>query len=68
MEDNNYPVRMYCPISKVEEWVYFEPKKQGDKWILRDDRFAGCNNQWSSCEACEACRIAAFDKIMNERK
>lgn len=66
MEDISYPVKLYCPISKREEIVYFHPEPHGDKYRVSENSFNGCEHNFSGCQECHACRAAAFEIMKNE--
>lgn len=62
----DYPVKMYCPISRREENVYFHPVQIDGEWYVDPNSFNGCDNNWHLCEECENCKAAAWKKIFPE--
>lgn len=58
------PVKMYCPISNIEEDVFFHPVQIDGKWYISIDSFNGCDNSWHACKECETCKTAAYAKLM----
>ena len=66
MNSADLPVKMHCPISNIEENVYFHPVQIDGKWYIDINSFNGCNNNWHNCRECEACKTAAYAKVMNK--
>lgn len=66
MKTADLPVKMYCPISNIEENVYFHPVQIDGKWYVDINSFNGCNNGWHSCQECEACKTKAYTKVFNQ--
>ena len=60
-----YPVSVYCPISHVNEWVFFRevPTDEGYR-----AGFDGCDHQFGKCEECDACEKEAYQKLINRVK
>ena len=58
------PVKMDCPISNIEEDVFFHPVQMDGKWYISIDSFNGCCNSWHACKECETCKTAAYAKLM----
>lgn len=62
------PVKMYCPISNVEETVYFHPVQLDGQWYIHIDSFNGCDRNWHCCKECEICKTEAYAKVFERDK
>lgn len=62
MSEKPYAVKIYCPISEIEEYVFFYPVERDGEWYVS---FNGCDHNWHSCDECEACRKKAYNKLIN---
>ena len=62
MDNRPYAVKVHCPISRIEEYVFFYPVERDGKHYVS---FNGCDRNWHSCEECELCRKIAYNKLMN---
>lgn len=65
MNQNPFSIKVYCPISEIEDYVYFYPVEHDGKWYVS---FNGCDHLWHSCPECEACRQKAYNKLINSDK
>ena len=54
------PIKVQCPLTYMEETVYFIPIQKDGKWYVA---FNGCNNNYGSSNKCEACGKLAAEKI-----
>jgi hypothetical protein len=57
-----YPVRLFCPISNTEEFVFFQEVKTETGYGAK---FNGCDHQYSNCPECAACKKAAYEKLIS---
>lgn len=62
MSNNPYAIKIHCPISHAEEYVYFYPVERDGEWYVS---FNGCDRNWHLCEECEICRKAAYNKLIH---
>ena len=66
MSENDYPVKIYCPLINAETIVYFHPKPNGEKYTLHIDSFNGCNDNFHGCPECDACKLSAFEIVRKQ--
>lgn len=59
-----YPVPMYCPLTFMEDVVYFHEKPTSKGYIAV---FDGCDHQFHACDECEACRKNAYQKLISQK-
>jgi len=62
------PVKMYCPISDIEETVYFHPVQLDGQWYIDINSFNGCDRNWHCCKECEVCKKEAYAKVFERDK
>lgn len=60
----DYPIKIHCPISKVDEYVSFHPIEIDGEWYVDINSFNGCDTGWCKCQECEDCKIKAYEKMM----
>lgn len=58
----DYPVKMYCPFSNIEELVYFHPVQKDGEWYVSRESFNGCDRNWHGCKECEDCKVKSWEK------
>lgn len=63
MSEKPYAVKIYCPISNIEEYVFFYPVQKEGEWYVS---FNGCDHSWHACEECENCRKKAYNKLVSQ--
>ena len=56
-----YPVKMYCPLTFVEDVVFFHEEPIDEGYLAV---FDGCDHQYHACNECEKCRKEAFQKLI----
>lgn len=68
MSLRDYPIKIYCPVTHAEEFVYFHPQMLNEKWIVHKDSFNGCDSNFHGCAECSACKEAAFEILKEQIK
>ena len=66
MTNNDYPVKVFCPITGSETTVFLHPKPNGKTYTLNINSFNGCNDNFHKCQECENCKLSAF-KIVEKQ-
>lgn len=63
MRTADLPIKVYCPISNIEETVYFHPVQLDGQWYIDINSFNGCDRNWHKCQECETCKTNAYAKV-----
>lgn len=68
MKTEDLPVKVHCPISNTDDYVFFYPIEVDGKWYIDINSFNGCDHGWHSCNECETCKTKAYQKVFNSDK
>jgi len=62
MDNQPYSVKIHCPISSADEYVFFYPVEHKGEWYVS---FNGCDSNWHACKECETCYQKAYEILTN---
>lgn len=60
------PIKMYCPITEKETYVFWPVVLYNGKEYIDKNRFDGCNGQFSGCPECSECQEESYKKLMGK--
>lgn len=64
-DTKQYGVRIMCPLSRIEEAVFFHEVSAEGKYYLK---FDGCDHQFSDCEECKTCHKLAYEQLVSANR
>lgn len=65
MNPEQIPVKIYCPLMRAEEVVFFNPKEIDGQLY---GEFVGCDHLFSKCQECDDCHREALRLLKEPAK